>query len=417
MMERSNAFFEAFGIDAGDSKGVTGFAQKTGIPVAKLRYFNEHHILPSGVELEKILQSTGITKLKLMLMLGRYDHTLFQALCDNADVIADLISVDKPKHVVRNKSITPEFETDLGKLYHTDCMEMLKAVPSNSVDMVFADPPFNLNKLYPSNINDDLKAELYLNWCEDWIAECIRVLKCDGTLLLWNLPKWNSALSSFLNGRMTFRHWVAVDIKYSLPIQGRLYPSHYSLVYYVKGDKPKTFHPDRLPMQTCPKCFGDLKDYGGYKSKMNPDGVNLSDIWIDIPPVRHNKYKRRQGANELSLKLLDRVIEMSTNEGDIVLDPFGGSGTTYVAAELKNRRWIGSEIGPIEDIVNRFDCLEEERGFLEKYRENLNVFFPETIRKNREKLGLWTCESVREKPTEKVGRVATVREISGTPMI
>ena len=88
-------------------------------------------------------------------------------------------------------------------------------------------------------------------------------------------------------------------------------------------------------MQVCSSCFGDLKDYGGYKDKMNPNGINLTDVWYDIPPVRHAKYKKRNGANELSIKLLDRIIEMSTDEGDIVFDPFGGSGTTYVVSEIK----------------------------------------------------------------------------------
>jgi site-specific DNA-methyltransferase (adenine-specific) len=73
---------------------------------------------------------------------------------------------------------------------------------------------------------------------------------------------------------------------------------------------------------------------------MSPKGVNLTDVWWDISPVRHAKYKRRNGANELSLKIMDRVIEMSTDEGDLVLDPFGGAGTTYMAAELKGRRWV-----------------------------------------------------------------------------
>ncbi|CAG0911443.1 unnamed protein product, partial [Cyprideis torosa] len=130
-------------------------------------------------------------------------------------------------------------------------------------------------------------------------------------------------------------------------------------------------------MEVCPKCLGDLKDYGGYKNKMNPKGVNISDIWTDIPPVRHAKYKRRKGSNELSLKLLDRIIEMASDEGDLVFDPFGGSGTTYMAAELKGRRWVGCEIGPTDVIQQRFDLIEEERKILQGYRSQINMLFPE----------------------------------------
>ncbi|AGF80114.1 DNA modification methylase (plasmid) [Desulfocapsa sulfexigens DSM 10523] len=400
-MKRQNAFFEALGVDATNSKEVTRLAVISGISVKKLRYYNEHHLMPSGTELEKIIETTNVTKLKLMLKLGCVDHNVAGMLSEHADEIITLFEKEK-KQTKAKKRLQPVFETNLGKLYHGNCIEVLMQMPSNSVDMVFADPPFNLNKLYPSNINDDLKAEQYLDWCEDWIDECVRVLKFGGAFLLWNLPKWNSALSNFLNDRLTFRHWIATDIKYRLPIKGRLYPAHYSLLYYINGDKPKTFHPDRLPMQVCPKCSGDLKDYGGYKAKMNPAGVNMSDIWIDIPPVRHNKYKRREGANELSLKLLDRIVEMSTDEGDIVFDPFGGSGTTYMASELKKRKWIGCEIGPVDDIVNRFDHINEEREILNNYRDNLNSLFPKQILKKREKEGLWTCESVRSKAALKM---------------
>ncbi|MDD2599127.1 MAG: DNA methyltransferase [Kiritimatiellae bacterium] len=157
-------------------------------------------------------------------------------------------------------------------------------------------------------MNDNLKTQEYISWCEKWTDECVRLLKPGGSLFVWNLPKWNSYMASYLNNRLTFRHWISCDIKFSLPIQGRLYPSHYSLLYYCKGEKPTTFKPDRLQMPICPHCCGDLKDYGGYKHKMNPKGINLTDVWLDIPPVRHAKYKKRVGANELSVKLLDRVI-------------------------------------------------------------------------------------------------------------
>ena len=122
---------------------------------------------------------------------------------------------------------------------------------------------------------------------------------------------------------------------------------------------------------------------------MNPLGINISDVWLDIPPVRHTKYKRRTGANELSLKLLDRIIEMTTDEGDLVVDPFAGSGTTLMAAELKKRRWMGVELGPSDDVINRFNHIKQEREILDGYRENLNALFPESIKRKREAKGLW----------------------------
>jgi len=290
-----------------------------------------------------------------------------------------------------------QFETALGKLYRGDCLDLMAGIGSDSVDLIFADPPFNLSKLYPSKIDDNLKQEQYLEWCQKWAAECVRLLRPGGSFFVWNLPKWNTYMSAFLNQHLTFRHWISVDIKYSLPIAGRLYPSHYALLYYCKGPKPKTFHPDRLPMPICPSCYGDLRDYGGYKDKMNPKGVNLPDVWTDIPPVRHAKYKKRNGSNELSIKLLDRIIEMSSEEGDMIFDPFGGSGTTYAVAEIKNRQWIGIELGPVEGIIKRLETINLEASYLRKFRADYNCLFTNTALKYRLKNGLWTPDSVRNK--------------------
>ena len=87
---------------------------------------------------------------------------------------------------------------------------------------------------------------------------------------------------------------------------------------------------------------------------MNPKGVNLTDVWNDIPPVRHWKFKSRERtANQLSTKLLYRVVQMSTREHDTVLDPFGGSGTTYDVCERIERHWIGIELESYDIIIQR----------------------------------------------------------------
>ena len=140
-----------------------------------------------------------------------------------------------------------------------------------------------------------------------------------------------------------------------MPISGRLYPSHYSLIYYTKG-KPKTFNRVRIPIQICRHCGQEIKNYGGYRSKIHSEGISLTDIWYDLSPVRHKNRKNRK-SNELPERMLERILALSSNIGDLVFDPFGGSGTTYAVCEKMHRHWLGSEIGDCEPIKVRLTTV------------------------------------------------------------
>jgi site-specific DNA-methyltransferase (adenine-specific) len=256
----------------------------------------------------------------------------------------------------RYRDVHAVHETASGLLLRGDCLKILPTIASACIDTVFADPPFNIGKHYGKSVDDRKTDEEYLKWCEQWIGECIRVLKDGGSFFLYNIPKWNIHLANaLLRHGMHFRDWIVVDIKLGLPIPGRLYPSHYSLLYFTKG-KHRKFYNIRTPVQTCRHCGRDVKDYGGHRNALNPKGVNLADVWADIPPVRHWKFKsKKRKANTLSTKLLDRIVDMSTDVGDLVLDPFGGSGTTFSVCEKKGRRWIGIEIESTDVIIERLE--------------------------------------------------------------
>lgn len=294
---------------------------------------------------------------------------------------------EPPARAKRSKGrLAPAFETDLGTLYKGDCIEVMRKLPSRSVDCIFADPPFNLDKNYGANVDDNLDGSDYLDWSYAWISQAVRLLKEGGSFFLYNIPKWNIHLAAYLDRFLQFKSWIAVDIKFSLPIQGRLYPSHYALLYFTKGSRPARFGPPRLPLPSCRHCGGELRDYGGYKDKMNPSGVNLTDVWYDIPPVRHRRYKNRP-ANELALKMLDRVLDIATDEDDLILDPFAGSGTTLVAAELRNRRWMGIELSDCQPMIDRISNLEAEQEQLASLRANINTLFTRETLLLRDKHG------------------------------
>ena len=229
----------------------------------------------------------------------------------------------------------------LNQVIQGDCLELLKKLPDDSIDMTFADPPFNLKKGYNS-YKDSLELREYLDWCEEWITEMVRVTKPTGSIFLHNIPKWLTYYAGYLNKQADFKHWISWDAP-TAPMGKSLQPSHYGILFYAKSAKQLKFYELRHPHKRTRKEKILAKDYGGKKSMLHPYGPLVSDVWTDIHRVKHNKY-RDEHPCQLPIHLLERIILMSTDENDIVLDPFNGTGTTAIAAKRLGRQYIGFEL-------------------------------------------------------------------------
>lgn len=231
----------------------------------------------------------------------------------------------------------------LDKVYKGDCLEVMSKIEDNSIDMTFADPPFNLEKKY-GTYNDGKPIEVYVDWCKQWLNEMVRITKPNGSIFVHNVPKWLTYYACILNDIAYFRHWIAWDAM-SNPLGKTLLPAHYGVLFYTKKPHGYKFYEIRHPHGRCRICGSYIKDYGGKKDQMHPFGALVSDVWTDIHRIRHN-IRRDEHPCQLPIPLLERIVLMSTDPGDIVLDPFLGTGTTAIAAKTLGRHFVGIELDP-----------------------------------------------------------------------
>ncbi len=229
----------------------------------------------------------------------------------------------------------------LNQILQGDCLELFQQIPDNSIDMTFADPPFNLKKKY-SSYQDSLEFQTYINWCKQWIDEMVRVTKPTGSIFLHNIPKWLTYYAAHLNQTAHFKHWISWEAP-TAPMGKSLQPAHYGILFYTKESKGTKIYELRHPHKRDRKQGFLWKDYGGKKDLLHPFGPLVSDVWTDIFRIKHTT-KRDKHPCQLPIHLLDRILLMTTDEHDIVLDPFSGTGTTAIAAKRLGRNYIGFEL-------------------------------------------------------------------------
>lgn len=229
-------------------------------------------------------------------------------------------------------------------LHQGECEEVLKGIPSESVDMVFADPPFNVGIRYAGKSGD--KREDYYAWCSEWIAECFRVLKPTGTFYLMTITRHLESLYPLMKRGGIFVNQINWRNVASTSDKRRFWNEYQPILMYGKtaGYKFNTYAQRRVIEQKNMR-------WGGYSTE--PKG-QLLDYWNDIPfvyagSISHGEAILKAGTNEkahpaqMPVGLASRCILFSTDEGDTVLDPFNGSGTTGAACLNLNRDFIGIE--------------------------------------------------------------------------
>ncbi|VAX41248.1 adenine-specific methyltransferase [hydrothermal vent metagenome] len=244
------------------------------------------------------------------------------------------------------------------QIIQQDCIEGMKELKEGSIDLVFADPPFNIGYEY-DEYNDKLEADQYLDWSRQWMSEVVRLLKPDGTFWLAIGDDYAAELKVLMTRELGLhcRSWVIWYYTFGVNCKHKFSRSHTHLFYMTKSEKEFTFNTDdpkiRIPSAR-QLVYGD--------KRANPKGRLPDDTWIlrpqDIPesfqesedtwyfPRVSGTFKERKGWHGCQMPelLLGRILHACSQEGETVLDPFVGSGTTPVVAKKLNRHFIGFEL-------------------------------------------------------------------------
>lgn len=267
------------------------------------------------------------------------------------------------------------------RVYVGDCRDVLPRIPEAGrsgtgegvVDLVFADPPFNWNRAY-DRWHDAMPEDEYLDFTRRWLTLCAGLLRPCGAMWI-NIPDdWAAEIVCFMKRehepRFELANWCVWHYRFGQNTKSRFINSKVHALYFVKpGDSPRgrTWNPAAvLEVSDRASTYGDHRTMS--KRDGFPPGLRLPmDVWYGKHWGRvqgNNKERRGQHDNQLPEVYLERVIKACSNEGDLVLDPFLGSGTTGVVAHHLGRRFIGVEysrenaaraferigLGPIRDL-------------------------------------------------------------------
>jgi DNA modification methylase len=258
--------------------------------------------------------------------------------------------------------MSAEIDSFVGKIHHGNCVDGMTQVPAQSVDLVFADPPFNIGYEY-DEYDDRLQSEHYLRWSADWMREVHRILKPNGTFWLAIGDEYAAELKVEAK-KIGFncRSWVIWYYTFGVHCKNKFARSHAHLFYFVKDAKNFTFNRDSIAVPSARQLV--------YRDKRNnPAGRLPDDTWILRPqdcdqgfnpdedtwyfPRVAGTFKERAGFHgcQMPEQLLGRIIRASSNPHDIIVDPFSGSSTTLVVAKKLDRRYFGFELS--QDYVDR----------------------------------------------------------------
>ncbi|MCI0499716.1 MAG: site-specific DNA-methyltransferase [Planctomycetales bacterium] len=219
-----------------------------------------------------------------------------------------------------------------------DCIELLNGIKEPFADLVFADPPFNIGYQY-DKYHDKVEKNNYLAWTRDWMATCVKVLKPNGSFYIAIGDDYAAHVRIIGEDLgLTLRNWIIWHYTFGQQTKAKFARSYTHIFYFVKNPKHYVFNDLAVRLPSDRQLV--------YKDKRsNATGKIPNDVWDTYSRVC-GTFNERQGWHPCQMPelLLGRIIAVSSNPGDLVLDPFNGSGTTAAAAMQLGREYFGIDI-------------------------------------------------------------------------
>lgn len=268
---------------------------------------------------------------------------------------------------------------DKHKIIYADALEALKTLPDNSVDLIFADPPYNIGKNFNGKIEKWDTEESYLEWCYEWLDLCVQKLKPNGSFYVMTATQFMPYFDIHLRKKLTILSRLVWSYDSSGVQAKKYYGSMYEpILFCVKDKNNYTFNTNDILVEAKTGAKRKLIDYRKavptvYNSEKVP-----GNVW-EFSRVRYRMDEYENHPTQKPISLLERIIKASSNQGDLVLDPFSGTFTTcYVAKEL-NRNSIGIELQDeyVKIGLRRLQLAEEFKG--EKLEKEIRSFETEKI--------------------------------------
>ena len=224
------------------------------------------------------------------------------------------------------------------RIYKGDCIELLGRLDEHTVDLVFADPPFNIGYKYDT-YDDQVEYDQYVAWSRSWMAACHRVLKPTGSFFVAIGDEFAAEVRMI--GRdlgLHLRNWNIWHYTFGQNTKRKFARAHAHIFYFVADRSHFTFNDQTIRIPSARHT-----EYSDKRA--NPDGRLPDDVWGDFPRVC-GTFRERRGWHgcQMPEQLLARIIRVASNPGELVLDPFSGSGTTVVTAAKLNRRYLAFDI-------------------------------------------------------------------------
>ncbi len=218
-----------------------------------------------------------------------------------------------------------------------DCVKLLGKLKEPVADLIFADPPFNIG--YKYDVYEDRKAyDDYYKWTAQWIAACSNVLKPQGSFWIAIGDEYAAELRVIARkADLHLRNWVIWHYTFGQNTQKKFARSHAHLFYFVKDPKKFTFNDMSVRIPSARQTtYAD--------KRATPKGKVPDDVWSFSRVCGTFKERVKWHPCQMPERLLERIIKVSSNPGDLVIDPFSGSGTTCVVAAGLKRSYCGIDL-------------------------------------------------------------------------